>query len=39
MDLPSSLNSAFRNARAAAGERAQGVDVLGCLVLCVIFFL
>ena len=35
MDLPSSLNSAFRNARTAAGEPAQGVDSVGLFsVMC-----
>ena len=29
MDLPSSLNSGFQNARTAVGEPAQGVDSVG----------
>ena len=38
MDLPSSLNSAFQNARTAVGEPAQGVDNVGLFsVKCYVF--
>ena len=40
MDLPSSLNSAFYNARTAVGEPAQGVDKVGlCSVMCYLLYL
>ena len=37
IDLPSSLNSAFHNARTAVGEPAQGVDSVG--LFSVMFFI
>ena len=40
MDLPSSLNSAFHNARTAVGEPAQGVDNVGLFsVMCYVLYL
>ena len=41
MGLSSSLNSAFRNARTAVGEPAQGVDYVGLfsVILCLVLYL